>query len=88
MAETDVVYAAPDEPVPTPLAAQHFQLIIIDTSKVSLLLTPSNTDWWEHYKRGWSDPYGGIPIYMMGPAGSQVPIPFGFTVEQVEAETV
>lgn len=65
-----------EEMIPTPLVAQHFGLTVVDNSIVLLLLTPSNTDWWEHYKRGWSDPYGGIPVYMMGPVGSQVPIPY------------
>jgi hypothetical protein len=40
------------------MAAQHFGLTIVDSSVVTILLTPVNSDWFESFVAGRSDPTG------------------------------
>lgn len=82
-----VVVPNPDEE-PAPLAAQEFKLTLVDKSLVWLLLTPTNTDWWEHYKRGWSDPFAGPPMYTMGGVSVPLEITYPEEVEQPQEEVV
>ena len=40
------------------MAAQHFGLTTVDSSTVQILLTPVNSDWFENFVDGLSDPTG------------------------------